>query len=166
MRVGLGYDIHKLKKGRKLFLGGIEIPYEKGLEGHSDADVLLHAISDALLGAAGLYDIGRHFPDTDMKYKDVSSLVLLKEVMVMVKNKGLSVGNIDSVVIAEDPKISPYVDRMKNAISSALEIDENKINIKATSNEGVDAIGTGQAIAAHAIAALIFSPPSLATKND
>jgi len=154
MRMGMGYDIHRLMEGRKLILGGEEIPYVRGLVGHSDADVLSHAIADAMLGAVSLGDIGMHFPDTDPKYKDAVSIVLLEKVNSLVKGKGYFINNIDTVVIAEEPKIKPFVDRIKKNISKALKIDETDINIKATTNEGVGSIGKGDAIASYAVVSL------------
>ena len=147
MRVGIGYDIHRLMEDRSLVLGGVEIPYIKGLVGHSDADVLLHAISDAMLGAASLGDIGMHFPDTDKRFKDASSADLLGAVNKLVKEAGYEVNNIDVVVMAEEPKISPFVLSMKKKIAEILKLDEKVISIKATTNEGVGSIGRGEAIA-------------------
>ncbi len=154
MRVGLGYDVHKLVEGRKLILGGVEIPYEKGLLGHSDADVLVHAIMDALLGAAGLGDIGRHFPDTDPKYKGADSMVLLKEVKGLLEKKLLFVGNIDATVIAQRPKLAPYIDDMRKNIAGVLEVPEDCVNIKATTEEGLGFTGSGEGMSAQAICAL------------
>ncbi|MDD5439740.1 MAG: 2-C-methyl-D-erythritol 2,4-cyclodiphosphate synthase [Candidatus Omnitrophica bacterium] len=155
MRIGIGYDIHRLREGRKLFLGGVEIPFAKGLEGHSDADVLLHAISDAILGAANAFDIGRHFPDTDKRYKNISSLELLRSVGKIIADKGYSVNNVDSVVIAEEPRISPFSEQMKTLIAGALGIDKDFVSIKATTNEGVGPTGRGEAIAAHAVCLIV-----------
>lgn len=154
MRVGLGYDVHKLVEGRKLILGGVEIPYEKGLLGHSDADVLVHAIMDALLGAAGLGDIGRHFPDTDPKYKGADSMVLLKEVKGLLEKKLLFVGNIDATIIAQRPKLALYIDEMKKNIADVLEVSEDCVNIKATTEEGLGFTGSGEGMSAQAICAL------------
>lgn len=154
MRVGLGYDVHKLVEGRKLILGGVEILYEKGLLGHSDADVLVHAIMDALLGAAGLGDIGRHFPDTDPKYKGADSMVLLKEVRGLLEKKLLFVGNIDATIIAQRPKLAPYIDDMRKNIAGVLEMPEDCVNIKATTEEGLGFTGTGEGMSAQAICAL------------
>ena len=154
MRIGMGYDVHKLTEGRKLILGGVCIPHEKGLLGHSDADVVVHAIMDALLGAAALGDIGSHFPDTDPKYKDISSIKLLKYVGSLLKENGFVIGNIDAVIIAQRPKISPYRQEMIKNISGALQIDENQVNIKATTEEGLGFTGNEQGISAHAIALL------------
>ena len=151
MRIGHGYDVHKLTKGRRLVLGGVEIPYEKGLLGHSDADVLLHAICDALLGAAGLGDIGKLFPDTDEKYKDANSLSLLRKVYVHIFGCGYRVVNIDATVIAQAPKLSPYILTMRSNIARILDIETDDINIKATTEEGLGFTGTGLGIAAHAV---------------
>jgi 2-C-methyl-D-erythritol 2,4-cyclodiphosphate synthase len=153
-RVGLGYDIHRLVKGRKLFLGGALIPFPKGLLGHSDADVLLHAVCDAMLGAAGERDIGYHFPTTDEAYKGISSLELLHQTLRIIKKKRYQPANIDVVVLAEAPKIGKYVKQIKKNIAQVLKIKKNCIGIKATTNEGVGLIGKGQAIAAMAIVSL------------
>ncbi|WP_419825028.1 2-C-methyl-D-erythritol 2,4-cyclodiphosphate synthase [Anoxybacterium hadale] len=150
MRVGSGYDVHKLTEGRKLILGGVELPYEKGLLGHSDADVLLHAIMDAMLGAAALGDIGRHFPDNDEAYRGISSLLLLKEVNNLLKEKGFYVVNLDATVIAERPKIAPYVSLMTDKISNMLQIDGSRVNIKGTTTEGLGFCGRGEGIASQA----------------
>lgn len=150
MRIGIGYDVHPIVKGRKLFLGGIEIPCEFGLEGHSDADVLLHAISDALLGASGLSDIGTFFPNTSPAYKDISSCVILENVRALIKD--YIIINIDCIVIAEAPKISPYISSMKEKIASILEISPSSIGIKATTNEKLGFIGRKEGIAAIAVA--------------
>jgi len=154
LRVGIGYDIHKLMKGRKLILGGVELPYDKGLEGHSDADVLLHSICDAMLGASSSGDIGRHFPNTDPKYKDISSMKLLKQVFETIGRKGFVVNNIDAVIITEEPKIAPFAEKMKKNLASMLEIDIERVNIKATTNEGFGAIGSGEAIASYSVVTL------------
>lgn len=151
IRIGHGYDVHKLIKGRKLILGGVEIPYERGLLGHSDADVLLHAISDSLLGAAALGDIGTHFPDTDEKYKGADSLVLLKEVCVLIKSKGYKVCNIDSTILAQAPKLKPYILQMRKNIASTIEIDIDFVNVKATTEEKLGFTGSGEGMAAHAV---------------
>ncbi|KXG75128.1 2-C-methyl-D-erythritol 2,4-cyclodiphosphate synthase [Fervidicola ferrireducens] len=151
MRIGIGYDAHRLVKGRKLVLGGVEIPYEKGLLGHSDADVLVHAINDALLGAAALGDIGVHFPDTDPEYKDIRSILLLKRVGEMLKREGFGVVNIDSVVCAERPKLSPYIDKMRENIAQALNISKDKVSVKATTTEGMGFEGRGEGISAQAV---------------
>lgn len=154
MRVGIGYDVHKLVTGRKLILGGVEIPFEKGLLGHSDADVLLHAISDALLGAAALGDIGLLFPDTDEKYEGADSLLLLKEVVKRVSDKGFLIENIDSVIVAQKPKMRNYIDEMRKNIANACEIDMDCVNVKATTEEGLGFTGTGEGISAKAVALL------------
>ncbi|MFH0771502.1 MAG: 2-C-methyl-D-erythritol 2,4-cyclodiphosphate synthase [Candidatus Omnitrophota bacterium] len=151
MRVGLGYDIHRLVEGRPLFLGGVEIPYVKGLDGYSDADVLLHAVCDAILGAVGKDDIGVHFPNTDPSFKGISSLELLRRVVRMARNGGFKIVNIDSTLIIEEPKLLPFKDKMKISISSCAGIPDNCVNIKATTQEGVGALGRGEAIAAYAV---------------
>jgi 2-C-methyl-D-erythritol 2,4-cyclodiphosphate synthase len=155
MRVGIGYDIHRLVEERKLFLGGVEVPYIKGLLGHSDGDVVLHAISDALLGALAMGDIGQHFPNTDPSYKGISSVLILKKVMQLVSSKGYRVNNVDTMVIAEEPKIMPFKEKMVENVASALGLDRSAVNIKATTNEGVGAMGRGEAIAAYAAVTLI-----------
>ena len=154
MRVGIGYDVHRLVARRKLTIGGVKIPFEKGLKGHSDADVLIHAVCDALLGAAGLGDIGMHFPDTDPKYKDVSSIKLLIETFQMVKTKGFSILNIDTIIFAEAPKLSPYRSAMQQNIASAINLEPQRINIKATTTEGLGMIGKGAGIGAMCVAML------------
>ncbi len=154
MRIGHGYDVHRLVEGRKCIVGGVVIPYEKGLLGHSDADVLLHAISDALLGAAALGDIGKHFPDTDDAFKDADSLLLLKEVVALLKEQGLTVGNIDATVLAQAPKMRPYIDTMRSNIAEACGVSVDRINVKATTEEGLGFTGSGEGIAAHAVALL------------
>jgi len=151
MRIGIGYDVHKLVAGRRLVLGGVNIPFEKGLLGHSDADVLVHAVCDALLGAAGLGDIGLHFPDTDLKFKDISSLTLLTEINAMIHNKGFSILNIDTIIIAEAPKISPFRKEMQKNLAITVEVDPGCINIKATTTEGLGIIGKGEGIAAMSV---------------
>ena len=151
MRVGLGYDVHKLVKGRQLVLGGVTIPFEKGLLGHSDADVLTHAVCDAILGASGLGDIGVHFPDTNPKYKDISSIKLLKETFQMMSAKEFTIANIDTVVFAENPKLSPYRQTIQKTLADALELEPHQINIKATTTEGLGTIGQGDGIAAMAV---------------
>lgn len=155
MRVGIGYDVHKLVDGRNLIIGGITIPFEKGLLGHSDADVLVHAIMDAMLGAAALGDIGKHFPDTDMKYKGVDSMELLKEVNKKILSKGYKVNNIDAVIIAQKPKMAPYIEQMVERISEVIGIEKQWINIKATTTEGLGFAGKGEGIAAQAIASIL-----------
>ena len=154
MRIGFGYDVHKLVKARPLVIGGVNIPYARGLDGHSDADVLVHAIMDSLLGAAGKGDIGVHFPPSDSKFKDISSLILLEEVHAMIKKSGWRVGNIDSVIVAQAPKLSAYIPRMKSAIAGVLQTEESLINIKATTTEGLGFTGHGEGIAAYAVALL------------
>ena len=154
-RVGTGYDVHRLTEGRKLILGGVEIPYEKGLLGHSDADVLLHAVMDALLGAAGMGDIGLHFPDSDPEYEGISSLRLLKKVGQMLSNRGYVINNIDATVIAQQPKLRPYISDMEKSVALVLGIPEDRVNIKATTEEGLGFTGAGQGIAAHAVALIL-----------
>lgn len=154
MRIGSGYDVHKLTEGRKLIMGGVDIPYEKGLLGHSDADVLLHAIMDALLGAAALGDIGKHFPDTDPQYKGISSIALLKHVGKLIKEKGYEIGNIDATIIAQRPKMAPHIMQMRQNVADALEIDIDQINIKATTEEGLGFTGEGLGISSQAICLL------------
>lgn len=154
MRVGLGYDVHKLVEGRDLIIGGVQIPYEKGLLGHSDADVLLHAIMDALLGAATLGDIGKHFPDTDPKYKGISSIKLLEYVRELIDDELYVVGNIDATIIAQRPKMAPYIEQMKKNVANALAIEVSQVNIKATTEEGLGFTGSGEGISAQAIASL------------
>lgn len=154
MRIGHGYDVHKLVENRKLILGGVDIPYEKGLLGHSDADVLLHAISDSLLGAAALGDIGKLFPDNDPQYEGADSLVLLQRVYEAVKEKGYEVGNIDATVLAQRPKLRPYIDTMRENIAKALDVDADRISVKATTEEGLGFTGKGEGIAAHCICLL------------
>jgi len=156
MRIGIGYDSHRLVEGRKLIIGGVEIPFSKGLLGHSDADVLCHAIIDAIIGALGSGDIGRHFPDTDDKWKDTSSIELLSQIIELMRKKGFEILWIDSTVITERPKLLPFVDKMKVAISKTG-IPANSINIKAKSNEGMGFIGRGEGIAAQAVCLLKIS---------
>jgi 2-C-methyl-D-erythritol 2,4-cyclodiphosphate synthase len=154
LRFGIGYDVHRLVTGRELILGGVSIPYEKGLEGHSDADVLAHAIMDALLGAAGQGDIGRHFPDTDAKYKGISSLMLLERVMEIVSEAGFQVNNIDSIIVAQRPKLAPYISTMAENLAGAMRVPVSAVNVKATTTEGLGFTGSGEGIAAHAVAGL------------
>ncbi len=154
MRVGMGYDVHRLVEGRKLIIGGVDIPYEKGLLGHSDADVLLHAIMDSLLGAAALGDIGKHFPDTDEKYKGASSIELLKVVGSLLDEANFIIENIDATIIAQKPKMRPYIDMMRENIAAALGIDINQVNVKATTEEGLGFTGTGEGISSQAICSL------------
>ncbi len=154
IRIGLGYDIHRLVSGRRMILGGVEIPFDLGLDGHSDADVVSHAIIDALLGAASLGDIGTHFPDDDPAYKDADSIELLKKTRVMVEEKGFAVGNIDVTIIAEEPKLAPYILKMKRKVAEAAGISPDDLSIKATTNEKMGAIGKGEGIAAISVALL------------
>lgn len=154
MRVGTGFDVHAYTIGRKLILGGVEIDHEKGLEGHSDADVLVHAVMDAILGACGLGDIGIHFPDNDMKYKDISSLALLGEVREKMKVKGFEIENIDTVLILQEPKVFKYFEEMKENIAGTLNIDTSRINLKATTTEHLGFCGRGEGVAAQATALL------------
>lgn len=154
MRIGHGYDVHRLVPGRRLVLGGVEIPFEKGLLGHSDADVLVHAAIDALLGAAGMGDIGRMFPDSDMAYKDISSLLLLEQACERVKRAGYLVGNLDCTVIAQAPKLAEYISEMEWNIAACMKIAEDRVNIKATTEEGLGFTGSGEAVAAHAVVLL------------
>jgi len=154
VRCGIGYDVHKLVNGRELVLGGVKIPFEKGLAGHSDADVLTHAIMDALLGAAGQGDIGRHFPDTDPQYKGISSLYLLERVATMISDAGYTIQNIDSIIVAQKPKLAPYIDRMAGTLAARLKISPSQVNVKATTTEGLGFTGTGEGIAAYAVVAL------------
>lgn len=162
MRIGMGYDVHKLTEGRDLIIGGVNIPYEKGLLGHSDADVLLHAIMDALLGAAALGDIGLHFPDTDEKYKGASSMVLLKRVGEMLDEHMFLIENIDATIIAQKPKMRPHIDKMRENIAGALGIEISQINIKATTEEGLGFTGSGEGISSQAIC-MLNSPMGLHT---
>lgn len=158
IRIGYGYDTHRLVEGRKLILGGIDINYEKGLLGHSDADVLLHAICDALLGALNLRDIGFHFPDTDPKYKGADSKILLKDTYALVKAKGYYLGNMDATVIAEKPKLNPHIPNMQQVIAGLLETDVDNISLKATTHEKTDAVGKGESMIAQAVV-LLFKQP-------
>lgn len=154
MRIGHGYDVHRLVEGRNLILGGVKIDYEKGLLGHSDADVLLHAVSDALLGAAGLGDIGRHFPDTDPKYKGADSLELLREVYRKISEKGYRVGNIDVTMIAQRPKLKDFIPQMQENIAAAVGVTPDRVNVKATTEERLGFTGTGEGMACHAVCLL------------
>ena len=154
MRVGLGYDVHRLVEGRDLILGGVKIPYEKGLLGHSDADVLLHALTDALLGAAALGDIGRHFPDTDERYRGISSLFLLEKAYTLVKERGYSLGNADMVLILQKPKLKEYIPSMEENIAGALSCEKERISVKATTEEGLGFTGQGEGVSAKAIVLL------------
>ena len=150
----MGYDVHQLVEGRKLIIGGVDIPYEKGLLGHSDADVLLHAISDALLGAAALGDIGKHFPDTDERYKGADSLKLLEEVGRLLAEKGYTVGNVDATIVAQRPKMAPHIPVMRENIARVLHVDVDRINVKATTEEHLGFTGSGQGISAYAVAGI------------
>ncbi|MDD9272139.1 2-C-methyl-D-erythritol 2,4-cyclodiphosphate synthase [Paenibacillus sp. GCM10023248] len=155
IRVGQGFDVHQLVEGRKCIIGGVTIPYEKGLLGHSDADVLLHAISDAILGALGLGDIGKHFPDTAAEFKDADSLVLLKHVWQLAKDRGYRLGNADSTIIAQKPKMAPYIPQMAEIIAEALDAQVDQINVKATTTEQLGFTGRGEGIAAQSVVCLI-----------
>lgn len=152
MRIGHGYDVHRLVEGRKLILGGVYIPWEKGLLGHSDADVLLHALMDALLGAAALGDIGKHFPDTDEQYRGADSMALLRQVCRILSERGYTVGNVDCTVLAQRPKLAPYIPQMRENIASALSVSVDRVSVKATTEEGLGFTGEGLGIAAHAVA--------------
>ena len=154
MRIGHGYDVHRLVEGRDLILGGVKIDYEKGLLGHSDADVLLHAVSDALLGAAGLGDIGRHFPDTDPKYKGADSLALLREVYRKISEKGFRVGNIDVTMIAQKPKLKDFIPQMQENIAAAVNVTPDRVNVKATTEEKLGFTGSGEGMSCHAVCLL------------
>lgn len=154
MRIGMGYDVHRLSAGRKLIMGGVDIPYEKGLLGHSDADVLVHAIMDALLGAAALGDIGSHFPDTDPTYEGISSICLLEHVGKLLSDHGYKIGNIDATIIAQKPKMRPHIDQMRDNISNALKIRPEQVGVKATTEEGLGFTGSGEGISAHAVCLL------------
>jgi 2-C-methyl-D-erythritol 2,4-cyclodiphosphate synthase len=152
MRVGIGYDVHALVPGRRLVLGGVHIPFDKGLDGHSDADVVVHAIIDALLGAAGLGDIGTQFPSSEPSYKDVSSISLLRQVVAMLKKGGWQVCNVDATIVAEQPRLSPFVSEMRELISQTLEVSIEKVGVKSTTSKGLGFLGEGKGIAAHAVA--------------
>ena len=152
MRIGQGYDVHRLVEGRRLVLGGVDIPWEKGLLGHSDADVLTHAVMDALLGAAGLGDIGKHFPDTDPAYKGADSLKLLERVVVLLEERGFAVGNVDATVLAQRPKLTPYIPKMRENLARVMGVDPSRVNVKATTEEGLGFTGSGEGMAAHAVA--------------
>ena len=154
-RIGHGYDVHKLVKGRALIIGGVDIPYEYGLHGHSDADVLIHAVCDALLGAAALRDIGYHFPDNDARFENIDSSLLLKQVYEMIKEKGYTVGNVDATVIAQKPRLSSYIPRMAENIASCLQTDTDNVNVKATTEEHLGFTGRCEGISAHAVCTLI-----------
>ncbi|HLR35170.1 MAG TPA: 2-C-methyl-D-erythritol 2,4-cyclodiphosphate synthase [Tissierellales bacterium] len=154
MRIGIGYDVHKMVEGRKLIIGGVDIPHEKGLLGHSDADVLVHAIMDSILGALALNDIGKHFPDTDMKYKDISSMVLLEKVYIIMEKKGYEIGNIDSVIAAQSPKLAPYILDMRKNIGKVLNTPIENINVKATTTEELGFVGKKEGISSYSVCLL------------
>jgi 2-C-methyl-D-erythritol 2,4-cyclodiphosphate synthase len=154
MRIGHGYDVHQMVTGRKLILGGVDIPHEKGLLGHSDADVLLHAISDAILGAIGEGDIGKHFPDSDPAYKGISSIKLLRHVMTLADGKGYRIGNVDATIVAQRPKLAPHIPYMRSNVAEALDCDAGRVNVKATTTEELGFAGRGEGIAAYAVALL------------
>lgn len=158
-RVGNGYDVHKLVEGRRLIIGGVEIPHTKGLLGHSDADVLAHAICDALLGAAALGDIGKHFPDNDDDYKNADSLILLEKVCELVRSKGYEISNVDSTVLAQAPKLRPYIDEMRSRLAKAMNLDIDEVSVKATTEERLGFTGREEGIAAHAVVLLASSTP-------
>ena len=164
MRVGMGYDVHRLVEGRDLILGGVKIPYVKGLLGHSDADVLLHAVMDALLGAAALGDIGKHFPDSDPAYKGISSMLLLKKVGALLEEKGFFVENIDATIIAQAPKMRPFIDDMRENIAQALNMDISCVNVKATTEEGLGFTGNGEGISSQAVC-MLTSPFDLTAQQ-
>lgn len=153
--VGIGYDSHRLGPGRRLVIGGVQIPYERGLEGHSDADVLAHAITDALLGAAGLGDIGEHFPDSDERWRDADSIALLGAVVAMVRARGLSLVNIDCTVLMQEPKLAPHRGAIKGRLAQALELEPERVNVKASTGEGIGFVGRGEGVAALAVASLV-----------
>lgn len=153
-RFGMGYDVHRLVEGRKLILGGVDVPYEKGLLGHSDADVLLHAITDALLGAAALGDIGKHFPDTDPRFEGADSLKLLSHAMGLIREKGYEVGNIDATIVAQKPKLAPYIEAMRDNIAKTLGVDKDLVNVKATTEEKLGFTGSGEGMSAYAVAGI------------
>lgn len=155
MRIGHGYDVHRLVEGRALILGGVEVPHCMGLLGHSDADVLTHAVMDALLGAAGLWDIGHAFPDTDPAYQGISSLLLLEQVMQMLKAKGFTVGNIDATILAQKPKLAPYIPQMRKNLAQIMGIEESNVNVKATTEESLGFTGKEEGMAAHAVALIV-----------
>ncbi|WP_441001489.1 2-C-methyl-D-erythritol 2,4-cyclodiphosphate synthase [Fodinibius sp. SL11] len=157
MRIGYGYDVHRFEEGGPLILGGIEIPFEKSLSGHSDADVLLHAVTDALLGACALGDLGKHFPDTSEDYKNIDSRVLLRDVFVLIKDKGFCVGNIDATIVAEKPKLASYIDEMRQVIAQDLSVDIDQVSVKATTSEGLGFEGNGEGVSAKAVVLLIES---------
>ena len=155
MRIGHGYDVHRLTPGRKLILGGVDVPHEAGLLGHSDADVLTHAVMDALLGGAGLWDIGHAFPDTDPAFAGISSLALLERVMEMLESRGFYVGNVDATILAQRPKLAPYIPRMRANLARVMGVSPDRVNVKATTEEGLGFTGSGEGMAAHAVALLL-----------
>ncbi len=155
MRIGIGYDVHRLVKDRKLIIGGVNIPFERGLLGHSDADVLVHAIMDSILGALGLGDIGKHFPDTDNQYKDISSLILLEKVYKIMIEHEYKIGNIDTIIVAQNPKLAPYIESMKENVAKVIKSSVSNINIKATTTEKLGFEGKGEGIAAHSVCLLV-----------
>ena len=155
VRIGHGYDVHRLTRGRKLILGGVDIPWEKGLLGHSDADVLTHAVMDALLGAAGLGDIGRHFPDSDPAYAGADSLKLLAHVLELLEEKGFSVGNVDATILAPRPRLAPYIPRRRDHLARVMGVGAEQVNVKATTEEGLGFTGSGEGMAAHAVCLLV-----------
>ncbi len=155
VKIGFGYDVHKFAENRKLILGGVEIPFDKGLEGHSDADALIHAVCDALLGALALGDIGKHFPDTDIRYKNADSSIFLRESYKLIKEKGYRLGNIDSTVILEKPKLLPYIDKMRERMAKTLDVSADLISVKATTSEKMGFVGTGEGIKAVAVVLII-----------
>ena len=152
VRIGHGYDVHRLVEGRRLILGGVDVPWERGLLGHSDADVLAHAVMDALLGAAGLGDIGRHFPDTDPAYAGADSLKLLAYVVALLRERGFTVGNVDATVLAQRPKLAPHIPQMRDNLARTMEVGPEQVNVKATTEEGLGFTGSGEGMAAHAVA--------------
>ncbi|MFH1190005.1 MAG: 2-C-methyl-D-erythritol 2,4-cyclodiphosphate synthase [Candidatus Omnitrophota bacterium] len=154
MRAGIGYDVHRLVKDRRLFLAGVEVPYAKGLLGHSDGDIVMHSIADAILGALALGDIGTHFPNTDPQYKDISSGELVKTVVALAAEKGFIVNNVDTMILAEDPKLYPFRERMVEALAKVLSVNKDRVSVKATTGEGVGSIGKGEAMAAYAVVTL------------
>ena len=159
MRVGFGYDVHRLVEGRKLTLGGVEVPFPRGLQGHSDADVVLHSLCDAMLGAAAAGDIGTHFPDKDPRFKDISSLVLLERTHEILRTKGYRIGNVDMTIVAEKPRVAEFIPAMKQKIAQTLRLDLDEVNIKATTNEGLGFIGREEGIAAFAVASIVEDKP-------
>ena len=164
-RVGIGYDVHRLVEGRKLILGGVKIPFELGLLGHSDADVLTHAACDALLGALALGDIGTHFPDTDSRFAGASSLLLLAEVMTLIRDRGFLLSNLDGIVLVQRPRLAPYIPAIRERLAAAFGVATDRISVKAKSGEGLDAVGRGEAIAAHVVA-LLVKPDGPGTSAD